>query len=209
MFVVVNYSLWQYTYLFEFGYIPGANPFISVTVMLTVTSLTFSSNDTSLVSRLNSVITPDILIIADLSEITQDLLEARYTVTYSKLYTCGLGCYNGFTQHLTNTNSIKQTLFYLVPLNIGNSVIGSDQETLLYKIAQTPFGSNVIPLILYALLKMILGRVLFGKFDIKWLYRDYYRKLIKVTIDSDYRIFYEDFLKPDKSYEQYFKYNPN
>lgn len=163
---------------------------------------------------------PTIIITADLSQITSDVLEVQYNVIFEEFYTCGFGCYNGYVQHNTLSKSSlkilskslskaynKQTLFYLVPLNIGMSVVGSDDEDLIYKIAQTPFGSNIGPLIVYALLKMILARVLFGKFNSKWLYRKNYNKLIRAVLDSPYRVFYEVYLGPNKSFEIYFKEN--
>ena len=138
----------------------------------------------------------------------------EYTVTYSKLYTCGLGCYNGFTQHLDKTN----TLFYLVPLTIGQSIVCGnvsstpstvpcDVQDLIYRISQTPFMCNVGPLITYALLKMILGRVLFGEFNSKWLYRDNYKEFTRALLKSPYVIFYDDYLGPNKSFEIYFNYS--
>lgn len=196
----------SYFMIFELGF-----DIVSITItFIRVVKIQHSSepiNNTNNINIKNNTINsinnvPNILITADFSQIIYDVSEVRYLVTYNQLYTCGFGCYNGFTQHLSPT----QTLFYLVPQNIGNAIIGDDSLTLIQKVLNTPFLSNIDPLTGYALLKMILGRVLFGKFDAKWMYRKYYNELITAVLDSPYEVFYTDYLGPNKSYEQYFKY---
>lgn len=198
--IQVQYNSPNYNFLYNMNF--GINTEITTLTIEPIQVIIIQHSSTPINNTNNITNNINILITADFSQIIYDVSEVRYLVTYDELYTGGLGCYNGFTQHLTQT----QTLFYLVPQNIGNAIVGNDSLTLIQKILDTPFLSNIGPLTGYALLKMILGRVLFGKFDAKWMYRKYYKKLIVSVLNSPYKIFYDVYLGPNKSYEQYFKY---
>lgn len=230
--IIITRAYGGYSYEYDIKFISGNNRFFT-SMTVTVKQKTLPPLLGLPGSSTNPMSIPNITINATLSQVTYDTLEVEYYVTYYHIYECGLDKYYGFTQRVNNTNNITNitttkltntkgvtTLFYLVPLGIAEAFVCSNDNTndncsyecrnedLIQKIANTPFGSNISPLIGYALLKMILGRVLFEEFDIKWLYRAYYKKLIKRLLKSDYSIFYTDFLGPNRSYEQYFNYCP-
>ena len=110
----------------------------------------------------------------------QDVAYTAIIVGDCHKHKCGLGEYTGFTQSPYMSEGF--TLFYLVKLNIGDAIIG--EGTLTNKINTLKLTTNFI---LYTLLKFTLGRLLFKEFDLKWLYRCNYRKLLRVTSNSIYK----------------------
>ena len=133
----------------------------------------------------------------------QDVVYVAFTVGDCKKHECGLGIYNGYTQSikLNNNNNFNGTIFYLVELNIGDSIIGVGTYT-----DKAMELSLTDVFLTYALLKFVLGRLVFGEFDLKWLFRDNYKKLIRKVSKTIYRNTIP-YLLGNSGNELYFKYS--
>lgn len=129
----------------------------------------------------------------------------------------GLGCYDGFTRkcsdvtnpldgNLKGCDSSLQTpgyLFYVSFFEVGPTIIG--KGTFVDKTTELGL-SDYNDLLTYALVKGILGRLLFEEFDLKWLYRDNYCALIEKLKESVYFRFIT-YMIENEGLELYFRYN--
>lgn len=136
----------------------------------------------------------------------QDIAYTSIIVGDCKHHQCGLGKYSGYTQSPykpTPETTDGFSLFYIVKLNIGDAIIGSG--TLTEKIELLNLGNQFL---LYALFKFILGRLVFCELNLKWLYRQNYKKLLRRTSKTIYKNTIP-YLLQNKGFEVYFKYSPN
>lgn len=158
------------------------------------------------------------------SSYTGNMLFSAFIIGDCQYHKCGLGPYCGFTQSPYMSEGF--TLFYISNPNIqdtivceltnsknrdnnnnnnrDNNIINEECEDLTLTDKLQMFNLDV-DFVLYALLKFVLGRLLYHKFDLKWLFRDHYQRLIKKVSKSVYKNTIP-YLEANKGFEIYFKY---
>lgn len=103
----------------------------------------------------------------------------------------------------SSTTECFGTIFYVIMLEIGPAVVGSD--TLSFAEKTTALGlADFTRLLEYALVKIILGRLLFCEIDIKWLLRSKYEELLNKVSESIYANFFT-YLVTNSQLNNYFK----
>lgn len=143
----------------------------------------------------NVVTIPDIIIItAYLSNVTGQLLETLFAISDGLEHKCGLGEYFGYTQKINKTT----TNMFVSNFNLNDAMIGTG--SLEMKLTELNLDSSFVT---YALLKAILGRLVFHELELKWLFRSNYNKLLKAVNRSIYKG-YIPYLEANVSFEVYF-----
>jgi hypothetical protein len=118
------------------------------------------------------------------------------------------------TPYPINSEQLKLTIFNK-SCSLMVSVLRGEGSTLLEKANsiypdKATFPTFYTNLILYGMLKFILSRILYGKFDINFLLRKYNEKFLKDLGSSRFCSFLEIFVDPTSQifgYNQYFRYN--
>lgn len=115
-------------------------------------------------------------------------------------------------------NNMKATLFDLCQVDVSPVVIGT-AKNLLYKTSDiynslgkdkigVDFKDFRLNMLLYALLKYILARLIYGNFNTKYLLNKYYKKFLNDLQDSRFCEAYDLFMDKNSKfygYEIYFK----
>ncbi len=177
-------------------------------------SLTFSDDFSMLTKALSTYSTvpdtsidpPQISISVQLNEVTKDVVEVVYRVTSGlEKYYDGLGKYCGTVM---NVDGITQ--FQVLFLEVNCAVIGVG--SLFDKILNFNSNNNSnievdgLGFTGYILLKILLGRLLYSEFNLKWAYRCNYARLYAATSASIYSDSIST-LKTNSSYEELLKWS--
>lgn len=105
--------------------------------------------------------------------------------------------------------TVNGTVYQFCSIKIASVLIGEGSAkekiiTIFYSqptnVTLTQFGDNIMT---YALLRYILSKLLFGKFNVKYLLNKYYRKFLFDLKNSQYRNYLSYFINSD--YQQYFR----
>lgn len=171
-----------------------------------------TSTNTTSINLNNKIIIPSIYLqsqsLIDYSDIGDTIFNIRDVFIYCKdkvsiLDNC---VYDKAFVDITNINQIKLTKFEIscpkivtVLKGVGNTAL--EKAIYIYNnhnITLFKFGENLIE---YSMFKYILARLLYGKFDIKYLLRKYYKKFLVDLSNS--RFFNSVNFFTDKSSELY------
>ncbi len=201
------------------GYIVGQPGDTNFSINLTISksptnmfSLTFSDDFSTLVEAQSTYSTvletsadpPQISISVQLNEVTKDVTEVIYKIINEIGHReSGLGKYCGTVM---NVDGITQ--FQVLFLEVNCAVIGTG--SLFDKILNFN-NNNVIEVdglgfTGYILLKILLGRLLYEQFNIKWAYRCNYPQLYTATLTSIYSDSIPT-LKANSGYEELLKWS--
>ncbi len=170
------------------------------TATATLSNIIFTTN-------MANVIDPvQIFIQMQNNTVTKDVIEVIYEVYDEVNHQNGLGKYCGNIISVKNNNNISCTLFQIYFLEVNCAVIGDG--TLYNKILcfNKQLFVDGIGFIGYILLKILLGRLLYEEFNIKWAYRVNYPKLYSDTLSSIYSNSIPT-LKANSEYENLLRWN--